>query len=339
MSIWDEIVDIFTPKDELDKKKENEYKLAKQKEKDLLNQLYDLDKEYISSLPKKEEKDYASLFKPFSKKEKKDNLMSDEELDKIALEKAYDDYDKKLYNINDSYKKNKDKATENLDKVIDTGKDILLKLNKQFAINENNINNKMTSKGLGLSSIKDNLLKENTNNIASKKQESRDVTNKYLNNINNTVKGITDSRDKKINDLKYQTNEDYNRLLTELYDKRNTEKQKINDYNDKIKQEKIDYDNKVLSQIESLKEKDRKKEIEQQRLQTEYENKYGYTGDKKINYDKRLNLATEFYDTLPKELALRVAKNNLELKKYLGAYYYPLINHLQSRYERQKIFS
>ena len=299
MSIWDEIVDIFTPKDELDKKKENEYKLAKQKEKDLLNQLYDLDKEYISSLPKKEEKDYASLFKPFSKKEKKDNLMSDEELDKIALEKAYDDYDKKLYNINDSYKKNKDKATENLDKVIDTGKDILLKLNKQFAIKENNINNKMTSKGLGLSSIKDNLLKENTNNIASKKQESRDVTNKYLNNINNTVKGITDSRDKKINDLKYQTNEDYNRLLTELYDKRNTEKQKINDYNDKIKQEKIDYDNKVLSQIESLKEKDRKKEIEQQRLQTEYENKYGYTGDKKINYDKRLNLATEFYDTLP----------------------------------------
>ncbi len=339
MTIWDEIKELFLPKDELDKRKEQSYKDAKNKEKDLLDKLYKLDKEYTDSLPKKEEKDYHSMFEPFSKKEKVDNTLSNDELDNLAYKKAYKDYDKKLNNIDKIYNSNEKKARENEEKVKQTGKEILSNLDKQFAINKNNIDTKMQKQGLGFSSIKDNLHRENKKNINEKKQETNNTTKKYLENINSLIGDILNEKNDAKSNLEKESKENYQDIFNDLVKDRDSEKQKINDYNEKLKHEKIAYDNKVERQIDALKEKDRKKELEQEQITRENENKYGYTGDKKVNYDKRLNLAIEFYDSLPKELALRVANNNLELKRYLGAYYYPLVKHIESRYERKKIFS
>lgn len=339
MSIWNEIYELFIPKDELDKRKEQSFKDAKNKEKNLFNELDKLDKEYTDSLPKKEEKDYSGMFMPFSKKEKVDNTLSNEELNELAYNKAYIDYDKKIDNINNLYELRENKANKNKDKVVETGINILSDLNNKMAINDNNIDSLMQKKGLVYSSIKDNLHNENKENIDKKKSDSIKTTKRYLDNINDTVKAILEEKNDSIKNLDIESEDKYQDLYDSLVKNRNKEKQKINDYNEQVRQEKITYDNNVNRKIQSMKENDRKKEQEQERLDRENEYKYGYTGDKKVNFDKRLNLAIEFYDTLPKDLALRVASNNLELKRYLGVYYEPLIKHISSRYERKKIFS
>ncbi|MDE7337557.1 MAG: hypothetical protein K2N32_05515, partial [Clostridia bacterium] len=79
---------------------------------------------------------------------------------------------------------------------------------------------------------------------------------------------------------------------------------------------------------------DRAKAIEEQlaqRLKDEQylkylENKNGYAGEKAENYAQRYNIAFDFYDSMPKSVALKMINENKDLQGYLGNYFGRLVN-------------
>ncbi|MDE7216049.1 MAG: hypothetical protein K2O08_04505 [Clostridia bacterium] len=110
--------------------------------------------------------------------------------------------------------------------------------------------------------------------------------------------------------------------IQSLLEKRDKEMKSIDDYNNKLKEKELKY-------IE-----DRAKAIEEQlsqRLKDEQylkylENKNGYAGEKAENYAQRYNIAFDFYDSMPKSVALKMINENKDLQGYLGNYFGRLVN-------------
>lgn len=338
MSIWDEIPAIFLPKAEYEKRKEKQYNSAKEQEKKLLEQLRLMEKEYNDSIPKPVEKDYDNIFKKFDKTEREYDNTSQEELKNIAKKNVLNNYSKELEEIKNYFNKSKQNATKNRQKVIDTGKEILENLNQEKLKNDEKINSDMAKRGLYYSSIKNGKLLDNIKNTEQKKSASKLVTNKYLDEIVNTVGNIERDKQKAINNLDKTSSDNYTKLLHDLIDKKNKNNEQVAKYNENIRAEKVKYDNAVTKMINELKLKDKKAQKEQLLFEQEQEKKYGYTGAKRDSYQKRLNLAVEFYNTLPKNTAQRIVKNNPELKSYLGNYYYDLVDIINNRNEKSPIF-
>ena len=339
MTIWDEIANLFKSKDQLKEEKEAEYKDAKEKEKLLLKELGKLETEYNNSLPKPVEKDYSNMFEKFDKTEKVDNTLSDDKLRDIAKKEATKDYDEVITKIKNQFEKNKKTANVKKDEAKDNYINQLKNLQHNKELTNEKINNDMTKNNLYYSSIKDNLLKQNDDVFAKNVSNAKENTYQYISELDNSIKELEKNRDENIENYDKKTIENYDKLLGNLIDKRNIEKQKIVDYNKKVNEDKIKYDNSVKKAIEQLKANDLKQQREDKKLLEEQEYKYGYTGDKKVNYTKRLDLAREFYSTLPKDVALRAVKNNHDLKGYLGVYYYDLVGEISAREERKSIFS
>lgn len=339
MTIWDEIGDLFKSKDQLQKEKEQEYNAVKKKEKQLLNKLEKLEQQYQNLLPKPVEKDYSSMFEKFDKTEKIDNTASDTMLQKEAKKEATKDYDEVISKIKNQFEKNKQTAENKKQIAKENTVSLLKNLLKEKDLQDEKVNDKMTKNGLYYSSIKDNLLGENEKNLQDNVSKAKENTYQYISKLDESIADLEKNRDNALKNYDKKTIDAYDSLLKKLTEKRDKEKQSILQYNENIKEEKVRYDNSVKKAIEGLKEKDRKKQKEEEARILEHEEKYGYTGAKKENYSKRLDLAREFYSTLPKDVALRSVKNNHDLKGYLGVYYYDLVGEISERKERTKIFS
>lgn len=104
-------------------------------------------------------------------------------------------------------------------------------------------------------------------------------------------------------------------------------KQRINDLAEDVKRENakiLEYNNKMTEleqkSIKARQDAIKKAEDEAKELER-YEAKYGYTGDKKANYEQRLDVAKKYYMSLPKETALKELENDTVMHEYLGLYY------------------
>ena len=97
-------------------------------------------------------------------------------------------------------------------------------------------------------------------------------------------------------------------------------KAQLKDTNDKI----IKYNNEIDAKEAAYQEERAKFQAQQDALRAEqeaYEEKYGYSGYKKENYEKRYEVALKYYDSLPKDTAISELNDDAELKQYLGLYY------------------
>ena len=56
-----------------------------------------------------------------------------------------------------------------------------------------------------------------------------------------------------------------------------------------------------------------------------YAEKYGYTGEKRDEYESRYLIALALYDQMPKSKAIDAIENNYNLRRYLGRYYSNLV--------------
>ena len=114
-------------------------------------------------------------------------------------------------------------------------------------------------------------------------------------------------------------------------------KKRINDLTDSIKKENekiLEYNNKMteLEQKSILaREEAIKREEEKKKILEEEEKLYGYTGEKKQNYDSRFNVAKNYYMLLPKDRALKEFDQDLDMHNYLGLYYSKLRSLLATR--------
>lgn len=107
-----------------------------------------------------------------------------------------------------------------------------------------------------------------------------------------------------------------------LIDEMNKQLSTIEKYNNTIKSKTVKY----LADRNKAIRKQAEEEAKAAREQAKFEAMYGYTGDKKSNYDKRLQTAIDFYTSLPKEAAIKLVNNNPTIAGYLGHYYSRLVS-------------
>lgn len=109
--------------------------------------------------------------------------------------------------------------------------------------------------------------------------------------------------------------------IQSLLDKRAKEIASIDDYNNKLKEKEAKYIENRTKAIEKQLAQRLKDELEIKAM----ENKYGYAGEKAENYSQRYDLAFEYYNSLPKDVALKMIDGNVDLQKYLGNYFGKLV--------------
>lgn len=115
--------------------------------------------------------------------------------------------------------------------------------------------------------------------------------------------------------------------IDSLLEKRKTEIEKIDKYNNTLREKQSKYIADRAQAIEDQLAKRKKDELEIKAM----ENKYGYSGKKLESYQKRYNLAYEYYSSLPKDAALQMLEENKELQDYLGNYFGKLLSSIAKK--------
>lgn len=338
MSIWDDFLDLFKTKEQLNKEKDEEYFAILDDEKELMKKLNGLRTEYESKIPEEEIVDYDAILEKFNKTEKEDNTLSNEKLDEIAKKEAYEGYDEVLSEIKKSFENSLNKNKQDKDKVNEKAKNELISLGNKFVANKNNIKDDMSKKGLFFSTINEGLNNKNEEEFSSNVKRNEENKRNSLLKLDEEIKEIENKKDEAMKKLDADKYKEYTKVLSDLTEKRDKERQKILEYNENLKTEKIKFDQNREKLIKELEEKDRKAKSEKDKLIAEQEKIYGYTGEKKENYDKRYDLAFEFYSALPKDIALRAVKSNPTLKGYLGNYYDTLLSAMYERAGEKSLF-
>lgn len=338
MSIWDDFLDLFKTKEQLNKEKDEEYFAILDDEKELMKKLNGLRTEYESKIPEEEIVDYDAILEKFNKTEKEDNTLSNEKLDEIAKKEAYEGYDEVLSEIKKTFENSLNKNKQDKDKVNEKAKNELISLGNKFVANKNNIKDDMSKKGLFFSTINEGLNNKNEEEFSSNVKRNEENKRNFLLKLDEEIKEIENKKDEAMKKLDADKYKEYTKVLSDLTEKRDKERQKILEYNENLKTEKIKFDQNREKLIKELEEKDRKAKSEKDKLIAEQEKIYGYTGEKKENYDKRYDLAFEFYSALPKDIALRAVKSNPTLKGYLGNYYDTLLSAMYERAGEKSLF-
>lgn len=112
--------------------------------------------------------------------------------------------------------------------------------------------------------------------------------------------------------------------INSLLDKRNKQIEAIDKYNNSLREKELKYKEDRASAIEKQLAQRIKDELEIKRM----EEQVGYAGEKGENYDKRYDLAMQFYKGLPREAALKMIGENKDLQEYLGLYYSRLLREI-----------
>ena len=237
-------------------------------------------------------------------KEKYDGLLDDEK------KKVNDELDTKtavVENKKDATKAEYSQKQEQVDKDYD-----------EF---QKALEQELVKKGLYRSSIKQGQTYANEQARAWESGElstKRDIDVKKLDSEIEKLKGEAKTALQQL-DISYASKLD--KEIERLIDKRNKEVESIDKYNNTLKEKETKYIEDRVKAIENQLAKRIKDELEIQNL----ENKYGYAGEKKENYQKRYDLAYEYYTSLPSDVALQMLQDNKKLENYLGAYYGRLI--------------
>ena len=271
MSIWDDFLDLFKTKEQLNKEKDEEYFAILDDEKELMNKLNGLRTEYESSIPKDEIIDYDAILEKFNKVEKADNTLSNEKLDEIAKQEAYEGYDDVLSEIKKTFENSINKNKQDKDKVNENAKNELISLGNKFAANKNNIKDKMSKNGLYYSTINEGLNKENEKELANNVKRNEENKRNSLLKLDEEIKEIENKKDEAMKKLDADKYKKYTDLLSDLTEKRDKERQKILEYNENLKTEKIKFDQNREKLIKELEEKDRKAKTEKDKLIAEQE--------------------------------------------------------------------
>ncbi|MDE6757670.1 MAG: hypothetical protein K2O95_00950 [Clostridia bacterium] len=194
-------------------------------------------------------------------------------------------------------------------------------LDKKYEEVEKAIINGLIQRGLYNSSIKSSQTKANEDAKDYELKELSDDLNKKLSTYDAQIEKLRGEENVALEQLDLSYAQKIQNEIASLIEKRNKEIQSIDDYNNKLKEKELQY-------IE-----DRAKAIEEQlaqRLKDEQyikalENKNGYAGEKAENYSQRYDLAFEFYNSMPKSVALQMINDNKQLQEYLGNYFGKLV--------------
>lgn len=313
MSIWNDIVNFFGGEVK-EKDKNVDTKPFKEKEDELLKELEKQDSEYR----KKQDENKADLSEimPTDPNYKFLEYEGDSEADiikkvaeqlgkesKLEKEKALIDFENK-----------KNKKNEKITELDDDSKKQLYDLNEKYKALQEKNQESVLSNGMARSSIKEQseiAIDEGKND--KEKQMNSDFERKF-GDINKQLEILEKQENQAISELDLHYASKIQDKIKSLKDERTKAVEYIDKYNNGVIEKTNDYKKNREKTIQDYLHN----EIvaESKREQDELVN--GYSGDKKISYDNRLNTAIDFYKSLPKEAAIKMINENNYLKTYLG---------------------
>lgn len=115
--------------------------------------------------------------------------------------------------------------------------------------------------------------------------------------------------------------------IDSLLEKRKSEMEKIDKYNNTLREKQNKYIADRAQAIENQLAQRKKDELTVKSM----EDKYGYSGEKLKNYQQRYDLAYEYYSQLPKDVALQMLDENKDLQNYLGLYFGKLLSSIAKK--------
>lgn len=311
MSVWDDIVKFFggTPKED-----EVDTAPYKEKEKELNDALDKMSEDYSSSHPG----GTADLDKIMPKDPNYKKLTYQGDDESTIENKVKGQFDKeKESDINNilldfESKKNKNKNKEG--DIIKSAEDKLNQLASQYEKIKTQNNDSIINRGLAHSSIK-NKSEEHNEDTNSQNQESINAEHQSkIDDINKQLSELEKAETQAVSDLDLHYASKIGDKIKKLKGERTNAIEYIDKYNNTIDEKtnkyKVDREKSIQDYISD--------EMERDRVEEKYEMENGYSGDKKADYDKRLNTAIDFYNQLPANVAKKMINENNYLKTYLG---------------------
>lgn len=319
------VKEFFTGKKELDKSDTSPYEEG---ETQLIEKLKQLDEEYKNNGHYEPERGYEDLSDLLPEEQTFEYLKydgDDEDTIKSNTKAKYDGL------LADEKQKVGDElntetaAVENKKQVLGNEYEQKQKqIDRDYDDFQKTLMQELVKKGLYRSSIKQG---QTDANEKARAIESKELTDKHNNEVA-TLDAEIAKLQGEANTAMQQLDLSYAKKLDEeiqrLLDKRNSEIEKINKYNNTLKEKETKYIEDRTKAIETQLAQRLKDQISIENM----ENKYGMAGEKKESYQKRYYMAYDYYSSLPHDVAMQMMQNNKQLEEYLGTYYGKLITEI-----------
>lgn len=323
MGLWDNIKDWFT-KDEEEKLNVEK---AKQDEKNVVEELLKMQNEskkadenayqqgLIEALPKELDLEYLEY-----------NGQSDDEIEGLVKDKYDDGHKENITQIEGQYELENQKLDSEKNVEAERKEENLKKQEENFDENVETFKNKALKNGIIESSI---VSEQNEKFEETKAYDNEKVLKEFKERVellDGEIAGLEYKKSKAIGKADNDYLKKLDAEISTLKKERDNKIKEVNSVNNKVDIAKAEYEkNKILAEqdyVDKYNDSIRKRE--------ESEAKYGYTGERKDEYEKRLNIALDFYSKFKKDDALNLIKNNKELKNLLGQNYNTLIRRINN---------
>ena len=334
-SFWEELEDAFKTKSERDEERSEDLKDALEKEKELVGQLEELEGEYQAYLDSQEEEiDLEALFPPTLGLEKieytpetdesiEDRASADVEAKRYEdLGKTGNKYTSQIAEVEKDKASASEKRAEQRDEI-----------DKVYADKREKQKSDSVKRGMARGSVLSSLIDEITADETKSEQDVEDVYMSTIDSLNKEMDSLALERNRAMEELNLKYADELKSKIADLKEERDEIVAKYTKYNNNVDEKEAKYQVDRQKDIEKYLEDKQKQKEKEEKAQREYEEKYGYSGEKLKNYSERYNLAFDFYMSLDKDIAIEALQASPNMKYYLGNYYDKLMEELVKREE------
>ncbi|MEG2561221.1 MAG: hypothetical protein RSB10_01275 [Clostridia bacterium] len=323
MSFWDKVTDFFGG-NKKDKELTGEVDEETRKKNDeILKKIDDMDKAYREL----EESKYVPI----------DTIMPEEpdlkyldeydgatidEIKKQAESVWGETRENKKNSVKNETKKEIDSVENKKSSVDEQKQEKLSALEKQIKELQGETVNKNVKNGIYNSSIMSEEKNAIDNAKTAKQNEVNDQVNIAVDKLNKEIEALGAQEKTAVEKLDLEFATKIQKTIDEKVKERDNEIKKIADFNNDVKEKENFYKAKRQQAIE----KQISDRMEDQIMQQKDELENGYRGDKDKDYQERLRIVEEFYDTLPKDVRNKLISEDRDLKRSLGMYYSRLLH-------------
>lgn len=326
-SVWDEIKDLFKSDDEKAEERQKELDDALERERDVVEQLDELDRQYRESVEDDEDEDLTEeLEKLFPSdsgyREKEYDAQTDEQIEQQA--KAEKDAEKQqdTEELQRRFESDKQKLEGSKDSSDKSLKDSYAELEKLYEELKQRTRDDALKRGVARGSIVSSEVKELENDLRGDRAQARQSYLDSVNDIDRKLKQLQADKDSALEQLDIAYAAELAQRIEKLKADRDKQVEKYEEYNQDVRRKNAAYAAKRERDIaEYLRERDKEKQ-ETQRKREELENIVGYTGEKRENYAKRYEIAYQFYSSLSPDIASDALMASPNMRYYLGEYHY-----------------
>lgn len=338
-SWWEEFKDLFKTDAQLEQERQQKINSVLQSEKDVVERLAELEKQYNDTLVKTEAPDVESLFpKNEERAEIKYTTQSDDDIVAAAQKEINANKTASQNKIDSQYEKAIAALNEDKESARNNLSDSYENLSKLYSELKEQANNDSIRRGMARSSVATNRIDKLDEKHLSAATEAEKTYLSTIANIDDSLSQLAREKDNALEELDLTMASELEKKIEKLKNERDAKVKEYEEYNSNVRKENESAERTRQENIKNYLSEWEKSQKEAEEEQAEYESKYGYSGEKQKNYSERYNLAYDFYSALSPDIAVDALKASPNMKYYLGNYYDKLLSSLKRKANSQTTY-